>query len=520
MQRFAALLDDLTYHDQRNGKLRLIADYLRTTPDPDRGWALAALTDGLDMPHAQPALIRSLAAERLDPVLFALSYDYVGDLAETVALLWPVAGPGHPPPLGELIATLGRTGKAAMPGVVAGLLDQLDTTGRWALLKLLTGTLRVGVSGRLARLAVAQFGAVDPAAIEDLWPSATAPFTALLAWVEGRGPRPANPGGSAFRPVMLAHALDEATRATLVPGDFCAEWKWDGIRVQAAVSGPARRLYSRNGEDLSAAFPDLVGALDFEGVVDGELLVLAGPAVAPFADLQKRLNRKTPGAKLMRERPARLRAYDLLFDGPEDLRPLPFSHRRQRLEAMIGSGRPGLDLSPLIAFADWDDLARRRADTTGTAIEGVMLKRRDSPYLAGRPRGLWWKWKRDPHLVDAVLMYAQRGHGKRSSDYADFTFGVWADGDRLVPVGKACLGFTDAALEHLDRWVRGHLVKRYGPVAEVSAGLVLEIAFEGLQHSTRHRSGIALRFPRIHRIRWDKPAAEADRLDALLALLG
>ena len=294
------------------------------------------------------------------------------------------------------------------------------------------------------------------------------------------------------------------------------------------------RLYSRTGEDISKSFPDLIDALRLPGAIDGELLIMREHRVQTFNVLQQRLNRKTVTAKLMAEFPAHLRAYDLLADGEEDLRDLPFAERRARLESFIARlNEPRIDLSPLIAFATWDDLTAARRDPAAAgagedaeAVEGVMLKRRDALYLPGRPKGPWWKWKRDPYIIDAVLMYAQRGHGKRSSFYSDYTFGVWTggeNGDELVPVGKAYFGFTDEELLQIDRFVRRNTTDRFGPVREVvheaDQGLVLEVAFEGLQRSTRHKSGLAMRFPRISRLRWDKPPGEADRLERLETMI-
>jgi DNA ligase-1 len=331
---------------------------------------------------------------------------------------------------------------------------------------------------------------------------------------------------------MLAQAIDEDVDfARLDPNDYAAEWKWDGIRVQAVNERGERRLYTRTGDDISAAFPDVVASLEFTGVIDGELLVLREGAVASFGDLQQRLNRKSADPKLMAAFPAGIRAYDLLLDGEADLRAAPFAERRARLEAFVAAiPSRKIDLSPLQPFATWEELAALRADPPEgdpSRAEGLMLKRRDSPYVAGRPKGPWFKWKRDPHLVDAVLMYAQRGHGKRSGVYSDYTFGVWredAEGRRaLTPVGKAYFGFTDEELKQLDAFVRANTTERFGPVRAVRAdhevGLVLEVAFEGLQRSTRHKSGLAMRFPRIHRIRWDKPAREADELATLERLL-
>ena len=558
MNRFAELLDRLAYEPARNNKLRLITDYFRSTPDPDRGWALAALTGSLSFAHAKAGLIRSLIAERTDPVLFGLSYDYVGDLSETIALMWPApSSPSTPkpaPPLrggGEeltltaVIETLSTLGKTQLPGQLARWLDALDETGRWALLKLVTGALRIGVSARLAKTAAAAIGSKDAQAIELIWPGLKPPYTELFAWLEGRAEKPASNDPAPFRPAMLAHALDEPDLATLQAADFMAEWKWDGIRVQAVAAPQAlaqpgegkvgvARLYSRTGEDISKSFPDLLDALHLPGAIDGELLIMRDRRVQSFNVLQQRLNRKTVTPKLMAEFPAHLRAYDLLADGGEDLRELPFAQRRARLETFIARLNDSrADLSPLVPFASWDELIAARKDPAAAgagadaaAVEGVMLKRREAPYLPGRPKGPWWKWKRDPLIVDTVLMYAQRGHGKRSSYYSDYTFGVWTrgeSGDELVPVGKAYFGFTDEELLQIDRFVRRNTTDKFGPVREVvhepDHGLVLEVAFEGLQRSTRHKSGLAMRFPRISRLRWDKPPGEADRLERLETMI-
>ena len=539
MNRFAHLLDRLAFEHARNAKLQLMAEYFRTVPDPERGWALAALTGSLSFAHAKPGLIRALIMERIDPVLFGWSHDYVGDLAETVALLWPKPERQQtevqPPSLTQVVAALATLGKTELPGQLARWLDALDETGRWALLKLVTSGLRVGVSARLAKTAVASLGDKTPDEIELLWPALAPPYLELFAWVEGRGAKPDNINPLAFRPAMLAHAIEEAELAALDPADYLAEWKWDGIRVQAVADGrgPAR-LYSRTGEDVSKSFPDLTAALPFEGAIDGELLVMRGGRVQSFNSLQQRLNRKAVTDKLMGEFPAHLRAYDLIVERDEDLRERPFVERRARLEALVDrTASPRLDLSPLVPFSTWEELAAARADPANhgagadaDAVEGVMLKRRDAPYVPGRPKGLWWKWKRGPILIDAVLMYAQRGSGKRASFYSDYTFGVWRrgdDGDELVPVGKAYFGFTDEELLQIDRFVRRNTVDRFGPVREVvhepEKGLVMEVAFEGLQRSNRHKSGIAMRFPRINRLRWDKPPAEADRLETLERLL-
>jgi DNA ligase-1 len=533
MRAFATLLDRLSLTSSRNAKLVLVRDYLKNRPDPERGWALAALTGDLTFSAAKPAMIREAVERRVDPVLFRWSYDYVGDLAETVALIWPGRhGSNREPELDEVVEALRAARRGEVAGLLEGWMDALDPDGRWALLKLMTGGLRVGLSARLAKQALANIGGADVAEIEEIWHGQSPPYGDLFAWLEGRSERPSPAAHGRFRPVMLAQAIDEAVDfARLDAEDYAAEWKWDGIRVQAVIEGTERRLYSRTGDEISGAFPDLMAALDFQGVIDGELLVIRGGEVAPFAELQQRLNRKTVDGKLMAKFPAAIRAYDILADGETDLRGLPFAERRGRLEAFLAQANsPRLDLSPLQPFETWDELAALRAAPPPgdpRIAEGLMLKRWDSIYEPGRPRGPWFKWKRDPYLIDAVLMYAQRGHGKRSSFYSDFTFGVWredAEGQRsLTPVGKAYFGFTDEELKQLDKFVRDHTVERFGPVRSVRAdqafGLVLEVAFEGLQRSSRHRSGVAMRFPRISRIRWDKPSREADDLAALERML-
>ncbi|WP_029415508.1 cisplatin damage response ATP-dependent DNA ligase [Brevundimonas bacteroides] len=549
MRAFAELLDRLALTGSRNAKLVLLRDYLRATPDPDRGWALAALTGDLTFDSAKPAMIRKAVEARVDAVLFGWSYDYVGDLAETVALIWPADPeyrPNREPELGEVVEALRTAKRSEVQSLIEGWLDALQPKGRWALLKLVTGALRVGLSARLAKTAAAMIrpevileapdpeggeGAtplvpVDVSEIEEVWHAVDPPYADLFAWLEGRVERPSPDSPGRFRPVMLAVAIDEAVDfQKLDPADYAAEWKWDGIRVQAVNEGGVKRLYSRTGDEIAAAFPEVVSALTFEGAIDGELVVMRDGQIAPFGDLQQRLNRKTVDAKAMAAFPAAIVAYDALALDGEDMRPLSLRQRRARLEAMVGAhGGERLILSPVVTYADWTELGRLRADPpVGAAAEGLMLKRWDSPYLAGRPKGPWFKWKRDPHTIDAVLMYAQRGHGKRSSFYSDYTFGVWTPEGTLTPVGKAYFGFTDEELKQLDKFVRDHTVDRFGPVRSVRAerdfGLVLEVAFEGLQRSPRHKSGVAMRFPRVSRIRWDKPAREAATIDEVMDLL-
>jgi len=518
MKAFATLLDRLIYTRSRNSKLALIAAYLRETPDPDRGWAMAALTEVLNFPAVKAAMARALLATRVDEELARLSRQFVGETAETIALLWPdSAETGQAPSLDEAVAALRGATQVTGAAVLTGLLDRLDSDGRYALMKVALGGMRHGVSARLARQAFADAFGVPVDDVEELWHAVPPPFTALFDWAEGRKPRPDLAATPFFRPFMLAHPLADDETVNLT--DYAAEWKWDGIRVQIVRAGGETRVYSRGGEEISAAFPEIVAALPLDCAVDGELLVrgdVQGGDAASFNALQQRLGRKTVSKKMLAEAPAFVRVYDLLALGPMDLRPQPWTARRAQLEAVIGRlPADRFDLSALIEATDFAALAQQRAGARDAAIEGVMLKRRDAPYIGGRRAGQWYKWKRDPLTADCVMMYAQRGNGKRASYYSDYTFGCWSDTGELLPVGKAYSGFTDEELKWLDRFVRQNTVQRFGPVREVEKTLVLEVAFDSIHTSKRHKSGLAMRFPRIVRIRKDKPAEEADRVAAL-----
>ncbi len=521
MRRFADLLDRLVYTPSRNGKLRLMVAYFRAVPDPDRGYALAVLTDGLPFSFPVRRLITEMMARRLDPELFRLSRYYVGDTAETVALLWPdPAAEVAPPGLADIVTELSLIDRNQIGVRLESWLDCLDAAGRFALLKMLTGALRVGVSARLAKMALAELGTKSVDEIEEIWFGLEPPYTNLFAWLDGAGPRPDVGAVPVFRPMMLAHPLEPEDWERLELADFAVEWKWDGIRVQVAGAGDTVRLSSRTGDDIGGSFPDLLAGFRFDAVLDGELLVVRDGKVQSFNDLQQRLNRKSVTRRMLVDYPAHIRFYDALTIGADDLRGLAFTERRRRLEAWHRTARPPrTDISELLDVASKADLEALRASARDAGSEGFMLKRRDGAYLAGRPKGHWFKWKRAPLSADCVLMYAQRGSGKRSSFYSDFTFGAWRTapdgGDELVPVGKAYSGFTDEELHALDRFVRTNTIDRFGPVRSVTPSLVLEVAFDAVQRSTRHKSGVAMRFPRIARIRWDKPAVEAERLETL-----
>ncbi len=332
MKAFSELLERLLFSPGRNTKIALLRAYFASRPDPERGFALAAIAGALDFPGAKPAMLRAMAEARSDPELFALSYDFVGDLAETIALIWPNAGADASPELPEIIAALRAAKRDAIPELVAGWLDISDTSSRIALIKLMTGGLRVGASLRLAKLALAELGGLDVNEIEEVWHSLEPPYLNLFAWLEKRGERPDAADNPVFRPVMLAHPIEAKDLEALDWTAHRAEWKWDGIRVQLVASPHGKRLYTRTADDISHGFPEVLAAMDFHAVLDGELLVIRDGVVAPFSDLQQRLNRKTVSPAMLRDFPVGVRLYDMLFDGGEDIRRLGFDERRRRLE--------------------------------------------------------------------------------------------------------------------------------------------------------------------------------------------
>ena len=526
MRAFASLLENLVFSPGRNSKLAHLTSWLKQTSGDSRGYGVAAITGDLSLPHVKGKMIRDLAASTTDEVLFALSYDFVGDLAETVSLLWPqeIDHNHEDFDLGTLVDILQSSTRKQAEAHMRYTLDRLDQTQRWALLKLATGGLRVGVSARLMRVALAQAFDQPVEDIEEIWPLISPPYNALFDWLEGRAEKPQSKGRAVFKPLMLAHPLEEADKASLSLADYQIEWKWDGARVQLVSAQDGMRLFSRSGDDISASFPEMVQQQRFFGVLDGELLAGTPGALGSFKDLQQRLNRKKPSAKLQSDSPVFMRCYDMLMAGEEDIRHLPLQERRKILAQNINEiADERLDISPLIEAQDWDELEEIRTNCRmDSLIEGVMIKRKSAPYQLGRIKGQWYKYKRDPHFADLVILYAQRGHGRRSSKYSDFTFGAWQDtpeGRILVPVGKAYSGFSDAELNRLDKFVRDHTVAKFGPVREVEHKLVIEAAFDSLHASSRHKSGVAMRFPRFHAIRWDKDPEEADSLDDLKKLI-
>jgi DNA ligase-1 len=526
MQAFAQLFAALDGTTKTGAKTAALADYFRTAPEADRVWTVALLTGRRPKRAVNATELRLWAAEAagIPDWLFEESYAVVGDLAETIALLLPpaaaTADPGLDATIRGLIRLTGQPPETRRAAVLAAW-NQLPATERFLYNKLLTGGFRMGVAQGLLTRALAQATGVEEATLAHRlmgdWDPATTRFAALVEGQAGGDARP--------YPFALASQLEDGPAALGPPADWLAEWKWDGIRGQLIARPGAFALWSRGEELITDRFPDLAPLADFlpEGtVIDGEVLAWDTPNARPlpFAALQRRIGRKTVPKALLAEAPARILAYDLLEDRGQDLRDRPLADRQARLAAILAALPPGLPLapSPAIAFADWAELAATRARARDTGAEGVMLKRQASPYFAGRKRGDWWKWKLDPYAVDAVMLYAQAGHGRRANLFTDFTFGV-RDGNEIVPFTKAYSGLTDAEFAEITRWVQKHTLDRFGPVRKVPAELVFEIGFEGIQASPRHKSGIALRFPRMLRWRRDKGVADIDTLDSLRALL-
>ena len=560
MEAFSNLLEQLYYTAGTKAKAQLIADYIANTPDPDRGWAIAAMAGTLRFDFFKRNTVKKLITEHTDPALFAMSYDYVGEVSETVAHLWPHSEPTDSlPSLTEVVETFASVSKQKVSDTLAHYLTIMTPAQRWALLKLGTRGLRIGVSARSIKQILADYGNKDIKDIETLWHAVTPPYVDMLSWLEGKADKPDIENAVTFHPVMLSHPIEDSDIDTFIKDTWQIENKYDGIRVQLAVktgkvsdeNEPDKALFSRTGDDISHSFPDLLESVNGNMVLDGELLVIHNaendqgsktrgeastkthddssatqsnaalqPDVDTFNALQQRLNKKKPSKALQSSAPVGLIVYDALVLNGEDLTEKTLKARRQALEKWFSENSNNrLFLSETLTATSSQSLRKLHAQVCqNRAVEGLMIKRLDSKYIPGRPKGKWFKWKRDPLVVDAVMMYAQRGHGKRSSFYSDYTFGAWED-NQLLPIGKAYSGFTDEELKKLDNWVRRNAVGRFGPVREVKKELVLEVAFDAAHPSSRHKSGVALRFPRIHRIRWDKPADEADTLANVKALI-
>ncbi len=559
MRAFAALFAALDASTATSHKVEVMQRYFADAPAQDAAWAAYFLAGGKPRQAVPTAVLRRTACELagIDDWLFDACYQAVGDLAETIAHVLPAADANDDTGLAVWVQERLAPLRGQPPEAQAAALRQwwhvLDTPQRFLLTKLIGGGFRVGVSKLLVQRALAQVGGLDTKLVAQRMmgytdartPPSPQRYAALIAPASQEA---AVDSGQPY-PFFLAHALD-ADVASLGPcSEWLVEWKYDGIRAQAVKRGGRIWLWSRGEELISEGFPDALAplaSLPDGTVLDGELLVWTEGAEqpAPFALLQKRLNRKTLGKKLLADAPVRFVAYDLLEDEGVDLRSAPQHERRTRLEARLHGG--GIALSPRVQASDWPAYAALRAQSRERGVEGFMLKHRMSAYGSGRTKadGAWWKWKVEPMTADAVLIYAQAGHGRRASVYTDYTFAVWsraptsadeaqavvdaiarrepavAGALQLVPFAKAYSGLTDEEFKRIDRAIRATTLEKFGPVRSVKPSLVFELGFEGIQNSPRHKSGIAVRFPRMLRIRDDKPLHEADTLQVLTALIG
>ncbi|MEM8822286.1 MAG: ATP-dependent DNA ligase [Pseudomonadota bacterium] len=528
MRRFAALFTALDQTTKTSRKTAALAEYFGEAADADRVWTIALLSGRRPKRTVTVTRLAEWAAEvaGLPDWLFRASYDVVGDLAETIHLLLPAPSGESDRSLSDWINDIRALAQAEEPqkrDAILAAWDQLGGAERFVFNKLITGGFRVGVSQKLMTRALAQATGIEEAELAHRimgnWSPETTSYEALIL-----APDPEADLSRPY-PFCLAYGIEDRPEVLGEPADWMAEWKWDGIRGQLILRGGQHHLWSRGEELMTHRFPELARAQDFlpEGtVIDGEILAWNVDAGHPmsFAALQKRIGRKTVPKKLLTEAPAILYAYDLLEDSGADIRARPFAERRERLQALCNDLPPDapIRLSPLADFKTWDAIANIRAGARDEQAEGLMLKRRDSPYHVGRKKGDWWKWKLDPLTIDAVMVYAQAGHGRRANLYTDFTFAVWKGND-LVPFTKAYSGLTDAEFRKITAWVRKNTLARFGPVRQVPAEQVFEIGFEGIQQSTRHKSGVALRFPRMLRWRHDKPAQEANTHGDLLQML-
>ena len=520
MQRFTELYDAIDRTTSTNAKVAALAHYFRTAPPEDAAWALFFLT-GRRIKRLIPsrALVEwALELSGVPEWLLGECFSSVGDLAEVCALLvGRRAGDGRDQPLHEWIEDRVLPLREADPVLQRVLLrsfaEQLDRRQLFVLSKIITGEFRVGVSQTLVVRAVAEAAGLDAPTIAHRmmgdWEPTADFFRGLLA------PEAALDRSRPY-PFFLASPLEDPPAQLGPREEWLAEWKWDGIRAQLVRRGDVF-LWSRGEELVTDRFPevrDAAARLPRDCVLDGEIMAWRdGPL--PFAVLQRRIGRQKLTPKILAEAPARFVAYDLLEEDGADLREQPLSERRQRLANLL---TPEFELSPTVDAATWEELAHRREEARERNVEGVMLKRWSSPYRTGRRRGDWWKWKIDPYTIDAVLIYAQPGHGRRANLLTDYTFAVWSDGE-LTPVAKAYSGLSNEEILELDGWIRHHTLERFGPVRHVEPTRVFELHFEGIALSSRHKSGVAVRFPRIARERRDKTAAEADTLDRVKALI-
>lgn len=521
MKRFAALFEALDTSTSTHSKVAAMADYFAAAPPADAAWAVYLLSGRRPKRLLQTRFLREWTAEETGYPLWLVeaTYSAVGDLAETVALLLPEPDePGADADIAlhdwmeQRIPSLRTLDEAERRRRVTGWWQAVPAEQRFLLNKLMTGGFRVGVSQRLVVRALARHTDLDRERIAHRltgqWTPSSAFFEALVSQAE----QPADAGRP--YPFFLASPIEDAPATLGDPAEWIAEWKWDGIRAQLLRREGRTFVWSRGEEPLDGRFPEIEAAAEAlppGHVLDGEILAWADGGPLPFSRLQRRIGRLKPGKRILAEAPVVFRAYDLLEAGGADIRAEPIETRRERLAALLAEAPAALQCDRAVTAADWDALDALRGEARERRTEGFVLKRRGSPYRVGRTRGDWWKWKIAPHTLDAVLLYAEPGHGRRSNLLTDYTFGVW-HGDTLVPVAKAYSGLVQQEIEQLDRWIRRHTRERFGPVRSVEPVHVFELGCDGVQRSTRHKAGLTLRFPRIHRWRQDLAPREADRL--------
>jgi DNA ligase-1 len=525
MKKFAQLFEAIDSSTSTKAKTAALSEYFAHADPRDAAWAAWFLTGHRPRQAVPTRRLATWASEmaQLPLWLFEESYDAVGDLAETIALILPAATRASEDPLHlwveERLTQLRELGEAEQRARLESYWMQLAGTERFVFNKLITGNFRVGVSALLVVRAIAQAFDIDAKVVAHRLAGEWSPSEAT--WRRLVGGDSMETERSKPYPFFLAHPLEGAPETLGNRGDWLVEWKWDGIRAQLIRRGEVSALWSRGDEPIAGQFPEIMAEATRlpDCVLDGEILAWKDGRVMPFAALQKRLGRKNPGKKALSDSPVIFLAFDLLELAGADWRERPLVERRAKLADLVLSipGGSRFDVSSQVRAPTWETLALARAQSREQGTEGLMLKRMDSAYGVGRPRGVWWKWKIEPYTLDAVLIYAQKGHGKRASLYTDYTFGIWKD-DELVPFAKAYSGLTDEEIREVDAFVRRNTLERFGPVRTVKPELVFELGFEGIQRSGRHKSGIAVRFPRMLRMRKDKSIAEASTLADALAL--
>ena len=536
MNRFAKLFTSLDQTTRTNIKIAALAEYFGSAPPADAAWAIYFLS-GQKLRRLIPVkLLRKWSAEtaNIESWLFDECYEIVGDLAEVMALILPAPTDECDLPLHlwvtERLEPLRKMNEDEQRAAIGGYWRELSRPECFVFHKLITGSFRVGVSLKLVGKALAQHSGIDAETIAHRlmghWEPTAEAFQSLL-----------NPDGgdaaiSRPYPFYLAHPIEKELELLGDVADWQAEWKWDGIRAQLIRRTRQTFIWSRGEDLMTERFPELTAAAESlpDGtVIDGEIVAFKDGAILPFSEMQRRIGRKQLGKKILADVPVRMIAFDLIELDGIDVREQSLDWRREKLQSLLKELNPvslpfaeiettTIQLSPELAARSWEELAELRSLSRDNQAEGLMLKRRDGAYRVGRPRGEWWKWKIVPYTIDAVLIYAQRGHGRRASLYTDYTFAVWS-GDELVPFAKAYSGLTDAEIQKVDRYIRNNTIDRFGPVRSVKPELVFELAFENIQLSTRHKSGIAVRFPRITRWRDDLTITDADNLETIKAMM-